>query len=74
MVASKFEGFFKKKFNKKNNNPYNLNIQKVFKKTGRCFNYGKQCHLVKACKALKKEDKEEAHNVNHIDNFFIMLF
>ena len=77
MVASKSNKDFskKKKFNKKNQNPKNLNLQKKeFKKTGRCFNCGKQGHFSKACKDLKKEEKEKAHNVNQVDNFIAVLF
>jgi len=60
MVASNVDKDFskKKKFKKKNKNSKNLNVQKKeFKKTGRCFNCGKQDHFVKACKAPKKEKK-----------------
>ena len=48
--------------------------KKEFKKTGRCFNCGKQGHFVKACKAPKKEEKKEAHNVNQVDDLVAMLF
>ena len=48
--------------------------KKEFKKTGRCFNYGKQCHFAKPHKAPKKKEKEETHNVNQVNNFVAMLF
>jgi len=76
MVTSKFDKDFskKKKLKKKNQNPKNLNVQKkVFKKTDKCFNCGKQGHFVKACQAPKKEEKE-AYHVIQDDNFVAMLF
>ena len=66
--------FFKKKFNKKNQDPKNLNVQKKLKKTDMFFNCGKQYYFAKACNAPKKEEKAEAHNVNQINNFIVMLF
>ena len=60
--------FKKKKFKKKN-------VQKKeFKKTGRCFNCGKQGHFAKASKVPKKEEKDEAHHANQDDNIVAMLF
>jgi len=72
-VASKSDKGFskKKKFNKKNQNPKNLNMQKKeFEKTGRCFNCDKQCHFTKTYKASKKKEKKDTHNVNFVAMFF----
>jgi len=76
IVASKSDKRFskKKKFNKKQN-PKNMNVQKKeFKKTGMCFHCSKQGHFAKVCKAPKKEEMEEAHNFNQVNNFVTMLF
>ena len=39
-----------------------------------CFNCDKKGHFAKVCKATQKKEKNEAHNVNQINNFVAMLF